>query len=107
MINKEDIFIGQLVDFETILYRVVEIKENSAYNNEHDYEIYSAITTNKVFGPYPSVKTFGGDLFVNIDNTISYFINITDSNKCKEVRSKWKLTNSETEDLNQVTLQRG
>jgi hypothetical protein len=30
MINKEDIFIGQLVDFETILYRVVEIKENSA-----------------------------------------------------------------------------
>ena len=74
-----------------------------AYNNEHDYEIYSAITTNKVFGPYPSVKTFGGDLFVNIDNTISYFINITDSNKCKEVRSKWKLTNSETEDLNQVS----
>ena len=29
MINKEDIFIGQLVDFETILYRVTEIKENS------------------------------------------------------------------------------
>ena len=74
-----------------------------AYNNEHDYEIYSAITTNRVFGPYPSVKTFGGNLFVNINNTISYFKNITDPNKCKEIRSKWKLTNSETEDLNQVS----
>ena len=30
MIEKENIFVGQLVDFETILYRVVEIKENSA-----------------------------------------------------------------------------
>ena len=73
-----------------------------AYNHEHDYEIYSAITTNKVFGPYPSVKRLAGSLFVNIDNTISYFINITDPNECKEVRSKWKLTNSEIEDLNQV-----
>ena len=40
MINKEDIFIGQLVDFETILYRVVEIKENSAIVKPiyHDWE---------------------------------------------------------------------
>lgn len=30
MIEKENIFVGQLVDFETILYRVIEIKENSA-----------------------------------------------------------------------------
>ena len=44
MIEKKDILIGQLVDFETILYRVVEIKENSAIVKPiyHDWELEEA-----------------------------------------------------------------